>query len=136
MIIILFQTEFLLKLWGTNLKFNKVLNYVEVSFETKRYVNNYINESIKLMQERGYIDEFIWVHDWKFDKLNLDILELIKKEIISYGAYNEHNILIPVSPDYDGVELDGIICLKYMLSDKVLLQSGFKTQNNKEGKDV
>ena len=41
------------------MKFNKVLNDVNVSFETKRYVNNYINESIKLMNESGKIEEFI-----------------------------------------------------------------------------
>lgn len=119
------------------MKFNKVLNDVNVSFETKRYVNNYINESIKLMNELGKIEEFIWIGSWDYGKHDLEILELQKKNIIVFGAYNENNILIPISPYYDGKEnLIGIIELKYMLSDRVLLENGFKTPKLKEERNV
>lgn len=49
---------------------------------------------------------------------------------------NESGILIPVSKDYHGTETDGIVVLKYMLSDRVLLENGFKTPKLKEERNV
>lgn len=118
------------------MKFNKVLNDVKVSFETKRYVNNYINESIKLMNESGKIEEFIWTHTWTFDRYQDEIQELLDKNVISFGDVNESGILIPTSKDYHGTETDGIVVLKYMLSDRVLLENGFKTPKLKEERNV
>lgn len=118
------------------MKYNKVLNDINVSTETKRYVHNYINESIQLMQERGHIDSFIWTSGWTFDNYDEEILELLNSNIITYGNYNEAGILIPISPNYTGVEDDGIVVLVYMLSDEVLLQNGFKRQRVEEGELV
>ncbi len=118
------------------MKFNKVLNDVNISFETKRYVNNYINESIKLMFEKGSIEEFIWTPSWTFDRFDAEILELLNKDIIVFGSENESKILIPSSKDFKGNETDDVIILKYMLSDRVLLENGFKTPKFKEEKDV
>lgn len=118
------------------MKFNKVLNDVNVSFETKRYVNNYINESIKLMNESGKIEEFIWTNGWTFDRYQNEIQELLDKNVITFGNVNESGILIPVSKDYKGIESDGIVVLKYMLSDRVLLENGFKTPKLKEERNV
>ncbi len=118
------------------MKFNKVLNDVNVSFETKRYVNNYINESIKLMNESGKIEEFIWTPTWTFDRYQDEIQELLEKNVITFGNENESGILIPVSKNYHGTETDGIVVLKYMLSDRVLLENGFKTPKLKEERNV
>lgn len=115
------------------MKFNKALNDVHVSSQTRKYINNYINESIKSMKEKGYVEEFIWIDLHKGDdKLNADILHLLNKDIITFGNYNADGILIPVSKEYDGVERNGIIVLHYMLSDNVLKQNGFKTPLVKE----
>ena len=118
------------------MKFNKVLNDVNISFETKCYVNNYINESIKLMNETSNIEEFIWTPNWTFDRYQDEIQELLNKNVITFGSINESGILIPVSKDYKGTEKDGIVVLKYMLSDRVLLENGFKTPKLKEERNV
>lgn len=119
------------------MKFNKVLENVNVSYETKRYVHNYINESIKSMKEDGVVKEFIWVRFFDFDKYDQEILELQQKNIITMGSENENGILIPSSPDWLGIENSmGFIELKYMLSDDVLLKNGFKTINLKEENNV
>lgn len=115
------------------MKLNKVLLDINVSISTKKYVNNYINESIKLMLERGYVEEFIWVHGISPDKKYDDeIIELVNKSIITYGTENSENILIPVSEYWTGEHKDDVYFLKYMISDNVLLQNGFKNLKCKE----
>lgn len=42
------------------MKLNKVLVNIDLPKDVKNYVNNYINESISLMRENGFIEEFIW----------------------------------------------------------------------------
>lgn len=115
------------------MKLNKVLHDINVSVATKKYVNNYINESIKLMLERGYVEEFIWVAGISLDKKYDDeIIELLDKGIITYGIENNDNILIPVSEEWNGDHPEDVYFLKYMISDKVLFQNGFKNLKFKE----
>lgn len=115
------------------MKYNKVLDGVNLSKETKRYVNNYINESIETMRDTGSIQEFIWMPFGFTDNVALDLkystelFELIEKNIIVFGSYNLHGILTPHTSNYLGEEdEDGFVTLKYMLSDEVLLKNGFK----------
>lgn len=93
------------------MKLNKVLVNIDLPKDVKNYVNNYINESISLMRENGFIEEFIWgIGD---DVINT----LIENDIITYGIYNEDNILIPSTYKEN--------ITTYMLSDTVLLKNGF-----------
>ncbi len=101
------------------IKFNRVLDGVKIPVEFKVYVNNYINESIKLMEKQGYIDEFICS-----DKNILNILK--QKNIIWTAYYNDYDMLIPTqyfsnkpSNNKHGEPI-------YILHDQVFTKNGFK----------
>lgn len=107
------------------MKFNKSIALLPISVDVKKYVNNYINESIKLMTERGHIEEFIWGETvTEFDG---DLMELIDSDIISYGYYKD-GMLFPIEGDINSK----FPFIHFMLSDKVLLENGFKTPVIKE----
>lgn len=109
------------------MKFNKSIALLSISKDVKKYVNNYINESIKLMIDRGHIEEFIWGEC--VTEYDGDLMQLIDNDIITYGYYKD-GMLIPIKDDINSK----FPFIHFMLSDKVLLENGFKTPVLKEEK--
>lgn len=91
---------------------NKVLKNINLPKDYKKYLNNYIKESFKLMNERGYIDEFICN--------NTKILEYLEENNIIEKACLINGILIPCNYS------DKYNKTTYILSDYVFEKNGFK----------
>lgn len=101
---------------------NKVLDGVNIPENYKLYVDNYINESFKMFDEHGYIEEFICD-----DKNVLNTLR--QKLIIEEGYKNTDGILIPLRFYHHG-NLDPYTGEKfYMLDDQVFKENGYKVAN-------
>lgn len=99
------------------IKLNRVLEDVKIPDDFKVYVNNYINESIKLMNEKGYINEFICEQK--------NVLNTLKqKSIIWEATYNEYGVLIPTKYNLSPVNKKAPTV--YILNDYVFEKNGFK----------
>lgn len=100
--------------------YNHTIKDIKIPYSFKNYLNNYIKESLKLYEERGHIEEFIC------RSLDASILNtLIQKNILEFGYFSKHGILIPTSFYHHG-NLDTYKGRKiYMLSDEVIRQNGF-----------
>lgn len=110
------------------MKFNKSIAELDIPLEYKKYVDNYIKESIKLMHNQGYIEEFIYTT--KSCKSGLIayadqvILKLINNNIITLGYYNESGICVPIHENAH-LEVEQPLLAVLILHDDVLLANGF-----------
>lgn len=90
---------------------NKALRNITIAKDYKVYLNNYIKESMMLMRERGYVDEFICYNN----------------NIINYLELNN---IIEKAVYHDGILLPLKCCNSsknpvYIISDSVLELNGF-----------
>lgn len=110
------------------MKFNKSIAELDIPLEYKKYVDNYIKESIKLMHNQGYIEEFIYTTKSSNRGITAYgarvIIELIKNNIITFGYYNASGICVPIHKNAH-LEVDPPLLSVYMLHDDVLLANGF-----------
>lgn len=104
------------------MKFNKSIVNLDITDDIKKYVTNYIKECVTLMNERGYVEEFIW-NDTN-GVYEHDLHTLISNDIITYGEYKD-GMLLPSNPMWYKQ-------MSFMIADKVLLENGFKLPVVKE----
>lgn len=110
------------------MKFNKSIADLDIPLEYKKYVNNYIKESIKLMHNQGYIEEFIYATKSSNGGLTAYadqvIISLMKNNIITLGYYNESGICVPIHENAH-LEIEQPLLTVFILHDDVLLANGF-----------
>lgn len=99
-----------------SIKLNNIIKSIKLPIEYKEYVKNYINESIQLMNIRGYVEEFVCT-DPKV------VNELILNKIITKGYINTDGILTPI--EFLNKDRKSNTNHKmYMISDFILTELG------------